>query len=355
MSDSDRLEQATLRESYADPITRAQLLWSRGQICSEAGERVYPIQNGIPNFLRYEPRETDEIRLKLERLNDLARRLDWRRAIHEVFGEDTGETRYITDAERTAYLDLLPLHQETRALEIGCSLGQHTDEIAKRVGTLHALEIVPEQAEFARERCRQEGVSNVSIACGGDDCRLPYAGGRFDIAILNLVFEWCGSRAIEDSVPAAQRRLLSEAYRVLKTGGVLYLVTKNRYALRLLAGRGDEHAFSMRFGNAMPRWLLHLCLIARGRRRPEGLLYSHNALKRLILQQGFCDLSSYWAAPEMRNPRHFVPTDTASVREARRDEAFLQGTSRLSHFFMGRIPARFVKYFTPGLLFIAVK
>ena len=112
---------------------------------------------------------------------------------------------------------------------------------------------------------------------------------------------------------------------------------------------------SFQFGNALPRWLLRLLLRIRGLPEPRGVLYSHNALRSMLLEAGFEAAESFWAAPEMRFPTHYVQTDSDSVRAARQEPGFPQGESRATRVLMPRIPAAWVKHFTPGLLFIARK
>ena len=57
----------------------------------------------------------------------------------------------------------------------------------------------------------------------------------------------------------------------------------------------------------------------------------------------------------MRYPAHYVPTDAASIREARRSPGFVQGETRSTKLLMRFIPASLVKNFTPGLAFLATK
>ena len=217
------------------------------------------------------------------------------------------------------------------------------------------LEVVPGQAEFAAERCRQEGLDNVSLACGGDDCRLPYADGLFDAVLINLVFEWVpANRLVDEPFQKGQERLLAEMFRVLKPGGRMLLTTKNRYALHYVTGKHDEHV-SMRFGNALPRWLMNRILKSKGVERPMGRLYSHDELRDLLKRAGFERTSSYWAAPEMRRPQGYVATDAASIREARRRPGFAQGFSRTTSLLTPLAPAAMVKHLTPGLVFLAEK
>ncbi|HUX73205.1 MAG TPA: methyltransferase domain-containing protein [Steroidobacteraceae bacterium] len=185
-------------------------------------------------------------------------------------------------------------------------------------------------------------------------CRLPFADASYDVVLLNLVLEWCAGGNPEEPAIAGQPRLLSEIYRVLKPNGTLQLCTKNRFAYRLLVGGGDEHAHGLRFGNALPRWLLRLIVRLRGKPAPAGHLHSYGALDRLIRGAGLSPVQSYWAVPEMRFPEQFIPTDVKAIRLARH-QLIRQGNSRLTNLLMRLTPAWMVRYVTPGLFFIARK
>src|SRR2546421_11300747 len=62
--------------------------------------------------------------------------------------------------------------------------------------------------------------------------------------------------AAELSAEHGQHRMLSEICRVLKPCGIVQLNTKNGFSYRLIIGGRDEHCHGMRFGSALPRWLL---------------------------------------------------------------------------------------------------
>jgi SAM-dependent methyltransferase len=278
---------------------------------------------------------------KLE-LTELARRLGWREAIAHQFPN----AYYLTDERRAIFLDLLPI-EGADVLEIGPGFGQFSDKIAKKAKSIEALEVDSDQADFVREKLRQETIANVVVTTGGADCRLPYSDASFDLVILNLVFEWCATR-LRERHEDAQERLLREIARVLRPGGRLYLATKNRFALRYLLGKADEHYHNMRFGSALPRWMadtLH-------RRRPRGRLYSWRGLSRLLRKSGFDIEQSWWAAPEMRFPEAMVPVDPQSVRAARR-LGIRQGDGRSERLLLSLLPAQLVKHFAPGLSFLA--
>lgn len=313
-----------------------------------------PAAGEIPNFLRFASVEDAEGVARLALLNERARAGGWRQALEATY-QDAEFVRYVTQPDRAAFLDLLPIDASSEVLEIGPGLGQFTALMARRARSVHALEVVPGQAEFALTRCRQQGLTNVELAVGGDDCRLPYRDQAFDLVVLNLVFEWCGSRLENEPHEVAQKRLLSEMARVLKPGGALYLTTKNRYAMRLLRGGRDEHQFDLRFGSALPRALSARLLRRRGHRRAMGMLYSHDRLAAMLREAGLTTLRSYWAAPEMRYPTHYIATDAQSVRAARAKPGLVQASGRLANWLTSLVPARWVRHVIPGLAFLALK
>src|SRR5882672_483963 len=300
--------------NYTCPRTGAPLHLNGGVLRQTGGASSYLLVNGIPQFLCYEAAESKEDVERLGRLNKLAREIGWESAIREVYGADDKFIQYVTNTKRASFIRLLPLNADTDVLEIGPGLGQFTAHLARQSKSVWGLEVVSGQAEFAAERCRQEGLSNVHLAVGGDDCRLPYCNDSFDLVIVNLVFEWCAMRCLEESLEDAQRRFLSEVFRVLRPGGVLYLATKNRYALAHLIGKPDAHCYGLRVGSALPRFMSAFLMRRMGHRRPFGLLHGYAALKALLRSAGLEVVKSFWAVPEMRHPDEYVSTDAAAIR-----------------------------------------
>jgi SAM-dependent methyltransferase len=339
-------------EKYAVP---PPAFWTRG-VAAPASAKDPSSATGasLPCYLTLPPVEDAPTRARLARLVDLARSgMGWKEALAAT--QDAGLLAYVIDPRRADFMELLPLNAQSDILEIGPGLGQFTAMLARRSRHVHALEVVPEQGEFTLIRAQQEGVENVSVAVGGDDCRLPYRDGSFDGIVLNLVFEWCGSRLESESHEEAQTRLLQEMVRVLRPGGFLYLTTKNRFALRLLLGGADEHMHNMAFGSALPPRLAAWLLKRNGHGRSVGKLYSHDTLLSKLQAAGLGDVKSFWAAPEMRFPTHFVPSDAASVRAARSRPDFRQGDGRKVSLVMRYVPAAWVRHVIPGLAFIAIK
>jgi SAM-dependent methyltransferase len=338
---------------YQCPRTRTALKL-QGEALRGTGTE-YPVRSGVPVFLADPSGADDELAgVKLADLVVQAQAIGWQAALQKLLGHDRGLMDYVTDVSRSRFLELLPLDPESRVLEIGPGLGQITRHLAPRVGSVDALEISEPQSQFVRLSCEQSGLGNVAVACGGDDCRLPYADRSFDLVVLNLVFEWCGGR-FPGSHDEAQNRLLEEIHRVLKPGGQLYLSTKNRYGLRLLLGRADEHLYNMRFGSSLPRAWGVAWLRRHGHARARGHLHSFQGLDALLAKAGFGVRRAFWAAPEMRNPDRFVPVDASEIRAARHSAGFRQGNGRLEQFLMSRLPAGWVKYVSHGLATLATK
>jgi ubiquinone/menaquinone biosynthesis C-methylase UbiE len=95
------------------------------------------------------------------------------------------------------------------ALEIGPGPGVTTDWLRERVPSLTCIEIDSKLADSLKERL--DG-SNVTVV-EGDATAMPFPDGAFDTAVCFTMLHHVPSRALQD-------RLLAEAYRVLKPGGV---------------------------------------------------------------------------------------------------------------------------------------
>ena len=98
-----RADQASGQLDYRDyrcPVTGAELELKDSRLQARAGGSSYEIHNGVPRFLRFEPAESPESKASLERLNEIAVREDWRKAIDQVFAESPGQISYNTDPGR---------------------------------------------------------------------------------------------------------------------------------------------------------------------------------------------------------------------------------------------------------------
>src|SRR4051812_6450763 len=111
-------------DKYACPTTHRPLHLKDHQLETTADDSSYPINDGIPCFLRYPSSESPEVAAQLDELIRIARQDGWRAALEKVYASDPSLRRYVTDKERAAFTDLFPLSLDSDVLEIGPGLGQ---------------------------------------------------------------------------------------------------------------------------------------------------------------------------------------------------------------------------------------
>jgi hypothetical protein len=124
--------------------------------------------------------------------------------------------------------------------------------------------------------------------------------------------------------------------------------------LRYVVGKPDEHTFGWPFGQALPRWLLAILLRLKGKRRAGGLLHSFRALRQLVVEAGFSNIRPYWAVPEYRYAREYVPADSASIAAVIRRPGFEHpGDPKHFKLLIRFAPAVLIRFVMPGLIFLA--
>ncbi len=109
------------------------------------------------------------------------------------------------------------LNKNDLVLDLGCNSGQISIKIAKKVKRVIGLEINEILVKRAQEETRQKEIKNVEFLQRDANKKLPFENNYFDKVICSDVLEHLHKRDFA----------LSEIKRVLKSRGILFLVTDN--------------------------------------------------------------------------------------------------------------------------------
>lgn len=181
------------------------------------------------------------------------------------------------------------LPQGKTLLDIGCGTGSFTSQLKEYAAELYGIEITRDAAAEAKKR----GITTYQLDL--DEKDLPFGKNFFDIVV-------CGE-FIEHLVDPDH--LLDEIYRTLKPKGVAIITTPNlaSYLNRIvllfgfqpyLTGTGLRYNTGKFFGEQEP------C--------PHLIVFTHRALKELLLLHGFTIIKSVGAISthRMSQPFHLV-------------------------------------------------
>jgi len=102
-------------------------------------------------------------------------------------------------------------------LDLGCNSGQISMSIARNVKQVFGLEIDAVLVKRAQNEARINKIKNLEILQGDANIKLPFKNNYFDKVICSDVLEHLHKRNLA----------LAEIKRVLKRGGILFLVTDN--------------------------------------------------------------------------------------------------------------------------------
>jgi arsenite methyltransferase len=112
-------------------------------------------------------------------------------------------------------LNLGPIHEGERVLDVGCGAGVDTIVVAMLVGqtgTATGTDIIPEMLARAKNNLQVTGLKNVTFVEASAE-KLPFPDGEFDVAISNGVLNLVVDKA----------EALKQIFRVLKPSGRLMM------------------------------------------------------------------------------------------------------------------------------------
>ena len=131
----------------------------------------------------------------------------------ETYGEDLGQTSWVTTEESNRIPEILDLAPHSSAFELGCGSGRYALQLAQKCGCrILGVDINESGVHTAR---RLAEAAQMSSECRFEQCdaskHLPCVDGHFDAAFSNDVLCHIPSRV----------HILSELFRVIRPGGRL--------------------------------------------------------------------------------------------------------------------------------------
>jgi SAM-dependent methyltransferase len=157
------------------------------------------------------PPLTDPLRRVVARAR--RRRSGTRDALERVYATEYDPYHSIDNAyEATKYADVLRVvegHRSSRGLEVGCAVGQFTEQLAGVCDELVAIDISAQAVERTRERVA--ALPNVRVLRGTAPDELP--SGPFDLVVCSDVLYYLPARRL--------RRALDQLASLLAPGGAL--------------------------------------------------------------------------------------------------------------------------------------
>ena len=129
----------------------------------------------------------------------------------ETYGEDLGQTSWVTTEESSQIMQLLELRSDSAVLELGCGSGGYGLLLAKQIGcSLAGIDINISGIHHANQLAAERGLSDRARFQQHDiSGKLPFHDDFFHAAFSNDVLCHIPGRA----------NVLREAFRVLKPGG----------------------------------------------------------------------------------------------------------------------------------------
>jgi len=144
-------------------------------------------------------------------------------------------------------IDLVP-----RVLEIGPGPGLTTDVLAQKVEHLDAVEVDPRMAERLATRTARTNVEVVT----GDATRLVFDDGTFSAVLCFTMLHHVPSLALQD-------RLVAEAFRVLRPGGI-FAGSDSTASLVVRAAHLFDTMVLVDSGGFGPRWSVPASALVEG-------------------------------------------------------------------------------------------
>jgi len=213
--------------------------------------------------------------------------------------EDSPLGTTVNDAHWSFFL---PTGPEVSLLELGSGTGERCCRLARGCGRVETLSFSEEQVRAVTDRARSSGLDNVHASRYRPGLPLEFDDGTFDALVVDRILGYPSFYSGDGGTARAVERLVAETFRVLATGGVLYVGVENRlhHLLGLAAVFGALRKSAVRRDSGLEANLR--ALGNRGRARRLTL----DAALRILRSTGFSDVRAFAPLPDALRPQAVV-------------------------------------------------
>ncbi len=227
----------------------------------------------------------------------------------------------IFSPKRAGGLPLLDLIPEETVVDLGCIWVTINIPLAKAGCRIVAVDQTLESLLLLKQRLLDEMVTNVDIVCS-DLKKILYVSSSVDTFVVSGVLEWIpetgtielkkyyGKKMVKVDDAWAQpydlqKDFLKNIYDGLKKSGKMYLAIENRFDFFYFLGLPDSHC-NLKFITFLPRKVQDFISKILLGRPYVNWIYSERALKKMLMDAGFRDISFFYTFPNYRLPEYIL-------------------------------------------------
>ena len=206
----------------------------------------------------------------------------------------------------------IPFGEDVRILEYGCGRGDITLLLSKNSGEVHSVTFSKSAAKIVEWRGKEEGFENIFplvLEAGG---KLPFKDESFDVFIADQVLNRPFLYGGEPGNGKARQAFLSEARRVLKKEGILFVGVVNALHRNALVGKIGS-LFRKTEREEDGNFLFNVMIAPAG--SPKGWYSSFSGYAELLGRAGFSGIRAFAPLPDQVKVKITLPLEGRGVQE----------------------------------------